>query len=188
MYTDRELVKRITEGNLHAFKLLVTQHEKLVRHMINRLVNNQDDTEDICQEVFIKVYKNLSKFSFQSKLSTWIGSIAYSTAINYLRKESLKRSVTDDITDFENQHRTTDTPESILHKKDTAAFIQQALTKLPLNYRTVLTLYHLNEFSYQEIEEITGMPEGTVKSYLFRARKMLKDQLEAYLKDIPCQS
>lgn len=185
MYTEQQLINHITQGNLNAFKLLVKQHERLVRHMVNRLVSNEMDTDDVCQEVFIKVYKNLSKFNFQSKLSTWIARIAYSTTINYLRKESPKRNLTDDITDFEYCHSTTDTPESILYKKDTAAFVQHLLTKLPLNYRTVLTLYHLNEFSYQEIEEITGMPEGTIKSYLFRARKLLKEKLELYLKELP---
>ncbi len=182
MYTDQELISRILQGNLNAFKLLVKQYEKLVRHMVGRIINQEEDREDICQEVFIKVYKNLSGFQQQSKLSTWIARIAYSTAINYLRKESPKRNLTDDISDFENHHHTLDTPEALLDKKDLAAYVQQALNKLPVNYRTVLTLYHLNEFSYQEIEEITGMPEGTVKSYLYRARKLLKDKLASYMK------
>ena len=67
-------------------------------------------------------------------------------------------------------------------QKNTSAYIQMQINKLPVQYRVVLTLYHLNELSYLEIEEITGMPEGTVKSYLFRARKLLKDKLENYFK------
>ena len=93
-----------------------------------------------------------------------------------------KKSLTDDIADFENYHKTTDDPETILVKKNNSEFINQQIEKLPVHYRTVLTLYHLNEFSYLEIEEITGMPEGTVKSYLFRARKLLKEKLEIYIK------
>jgi RNA polymerase sigma factor (sigma-70 family) len=181
MHTEPELINRILQGDLYAFKLLVKQHEKLVRHMATRLMSNEADVEDVCQEVFIKVYRHLGNFKFQSKLSTWIASIAYSTTINQLRKESGKKNVTDDIGEYEYQHSTTDTPESLLHKKDTAAFVQQEIARLPVNYRTVLTLYHLNEFSYQEIEEITGLPEGTVKSYLFRARKLLKDRLQRYI-------
>src|SRR5205823_12080585 len=85
------------------------------------------------------------------------GRIAYSTAINHLRKESPKKTITDSIAGQEYIHSTTATPESLLNDKDMAGFIRQEIEKLPLNYRTVLTLYHLNEFSYQEIEEITGM-------------------------------
>ena len=182
MQNEEEIISRIVNGDLAAFKILVKQYEKLVTYMVGRLVQNREDTQDICQEVFIKVYKSLSGFKFQSKLSTWIAQIAYGTAINHLRKVSGKRNLTDDIADFENYHKTTEDPESILAKKDTSAFIQQQIELLPVHYRTVLTLYHLNEFSYIEIEEITGMPEGTVKSYLFRARKILKEKLEIYMK------
>ena len=181
MQNEEEIISRIVNGDVMAFKILVKQYEKLVASMIGRLVQNKEDTEDLCQEVFIKVYKHLSGFKFQSKLSTWIAQIAYGTAINHLKKISVKRNITDDIADFENYHKTTEDPESILTKKNTAGFIQQQIEQLPVHYRTVLTLYHLNEFSYQEIEEITGMPEGTVKNYLFRARKLLKEKLEFYI-------
>jgi len=178
MQNEEEIISRIVSGDLIAFKILVKQYEKLVTFMICRLVQNEEDTKDLCQEVFIKVYRHLGSFKFQSKLSTWIAQIAYGTAINHLKKVSGKRSLTDDIADFENYHKTTEDPESILSKKNTSAFIHQQIEKLPVHYRTVLTLYHLNEFSYQEIEGITGMPEGTVKNYLFRARKLLKEKLE----------
>lgn len=182
MLTDEELIARILNGNLDAFKLLVRQHERLVTAMISRIVQNEEDVKDVCQEVFIKVYKGLSGFKFNSRLATWIGQIAYSTAINYLRKVSDKRNRTFDIAEFENTFWATEDPENILLKKNTAQYVQKQIGKLPVQYRTVLTLYHLNELSYQEIEEVTGMPEGTVKNYLFRARKLLKDKLERYLK------
>ena len=87
-----------------------------------------------------------------------------------------------DTNEIENLHRTIENPENILEKKNSSAYIQHQIDKLPLLYRTVLTLYHISELSYQEIETVTGMPEGTVKSYLFRARKMLKDKLKHYYK------
>ena len=182
MHNEEEIISRIVNGDVMAFKILVKQYEKLVTYMVSRLVQNNEDAQDICQEVFLKVYRHLGSFKFQSKLSTWIAQIAYGTAINHLKKTSGKKNLTDDIADFENYHRTTDDPETILTKKNNAAFIQQQVEKLPVHYRTVLTLYHLNEFSYLEIEEITGMPEGTVKNYLFRARKLLKEKLEIYIK------
>lgn len=178
MQNEDEIISRVVSGDVIAFKILVKQYEKLVIFMIGRLVQNDEDTKDLCQDVFIKVYKHLAGFKFQSKLSTWIAQIAYGTAINHLKKVSGKRNLTDDIADFENYHKTTEDPESILVKKNISSFIHQQVEQLPVHYRTVLTLYHLNEFSYQEIEEITGMPEGTVKNYLFRARKLLKEKLE----------
>ncbi|MHB8208610.1 RNA polymerase sigma factor [Mucilaginibacter sp.] len=182
MLTEEELITRILAGNLGAFKLLVRQYERLVVAMVSRIVQNEEDIKDICQDVFIKVYNNLPGFKFQSSLATWIGQIAYSTAINYLRKYSGKRDMTLDIAAFENAYQTSEDPEAILLKKDNALYLQLQINRLPVQYRTVLTLYHLNELSYQEIEQITGMPEGTVKNYLFRARKILKDKLKNYLK------
>jgi RNA polymerase sigma factor (sigma-70 family) len=182
MQTEEEIVSRVLGGDLNSFKLLVRQYERLVTSMVHRVVQHVEDEQDICQEVFIKVYKHLAGFKFQSKLSTWIAQIAYSTAINYVKKVSGKKSLTIDITDLENYQEDTDNPERILQRKNTSTFIQGEIAKLPLQYRTVVTLYHFNELSYHEIEQITGMPEGTVKSYLFRARKMLKDKLANYLK------
>jgi RNA polymerase sigma factor (sigma-70 family) len=180
MEEEQEIVSRVLGGNLDAFKLLVRRHERLVTAMIKRVVGNEEDAEDISQEVFIKVYKNLAQFKFESKLSTWIASIAYMAALYHVRRVSGKAALTLDITDFE--HRTMENPENILVKKNASEYIQNQISKLPLPYRTVLTLYHLNELTYKEIEEITGMPEGTIKSYLFRARKLLKDKLRHYYK------
>lgn len=182
MFNENEVVSRIIEGDLRAFEQLVKQYQKLVFHVITRMMADTEDAKDICQEVFIKVYTNLKSFGFQSKLSTWIARIAYHTAINYLKKHKKITNVQypDDLDQF---HFTDENPEKTLIKKDLSAYINQLIEKMPVQYKTMLTLYHLNEFSYQEIEEITGMPEGTVKSYLYRARRLLKDKLEVYLKN-----
>jgi RNA polymerase sigma factor (sigma-70 family) len=182
MFNEKEVVTRILDGDMRAFELLVKQYERLVFYVIHRLVKEQTAAEDVCQEVFIKVHRSLVRFNFQSKLSTWIARIAYLTAINHLRKYNRER-VSDMPDNIENYHFTLETPEQLLTKKDTANYVEQLILQLPEKYRTVLTLYHLNEFSGPEIEEITGMPEGTVKSYLFRARKLLKEKLEVYLKN-----
>jgi RNA polymerase sigma factor (sigma-70 family) len=182
MFNEKEVVTRILNGDMRAFELLVKQYEKLVFYVTRRLVKDQHAVEDICQEVFIKVHKSLVRFNFKSKLSTWIARIAYLTSINYLRKYNREKA-SDYPDDIENYHFTVETPEQLLTKKDTANYVEQLILQLPEKYRTVLTLYHLNEFSGAEIEEITGMPEGTIKSYLFRARKLLKEKLEVYLKN-----
>lgn len=156
---------------------MVKQYQKLVFYVVNRMVSHTEDKQDICQEVFIKVHKSLHGFQFQSKLSTWIARIAYLTAVNHLKKNKNDK-YSDNNDNLDNYHFTNDTPELLLTKKDTSAYINALITQLPVQYRTVITLYHLNEFSLLEIEKITGMPEGTIKSYLSRARKLLKDKIQ----------
>ncbi|SDS93173.1 RNA polymerase sigma-70 factor, ECF subfamily [Mucilaginibacter mallensis] len=181
MFNEKEVVTRILKGDMRAFELLVKQYERLVFHVTSRIIKDEDDIADICQEVFIKIHKGLFRFNFQSKLSTWVAQVTYFTAINYLKKYKNKQvdSYPDDI---ENYHFTNDNPEQLLTKKEVANYVEQLILQLPETYRTVITLYHLNEFSLEEIGEITGMPEGTIKSYLFRARKLLKEKVEVYLK------
>src|ERR1700761_1627889 len=181
MFNEKEVITKILNGDTRAFEVLVKQYERLVYFVVNRLVREPADVEDICQEVFIKVHKSLFRFGFQSKLSTWIAQIAYFTGINYIKK--YKRELLSDYPDdIENYHFTNETPEQLLTKKDAANYVEQLILQLPEKYRTVITLFHLNEFSCEEIGEITGMPEGTIKNYLFRARKLLKEKIEAHLK------
>ncbi|MTI32503.1 RNA polymerase sigma factor [Xanthovirga aplysinae] len=177
MIDERTLVGSILNGNKEAFKLLVNQYQRLVLHMAARIIQDDHELEDLCQEIFIKVYEQLSKFKFQSKLSTWIATIAYRTAINHAKKN--KRSSADQLSEDNLQTAETD-PETLYSKKDITKIVHQQIKGLPVHYRTILTLYHLEEMNYQEIRKVTGLPEGTVKNYLFRARKILKKNLESY--------
>jgi RNA polymerase sigma-70 factor (ECF subfamily) len=173
---DSELITLILNGNMNAFTFLINRYQKLVVHITGRLIQRQDELEDVCQDVFMKVYQNLGKYRNECKLSTWIATIAYNTSINYLRKFKKGDEVNpDDSAALRNltNYRTADYEQTDLHR-----YIREQIEKLPVQYRTVLTLYHLEEFSYQEIEQITGMPEGTVKSYLFRAKALLKEKLK----------
>jgi len=173
---DTELISQLLNGNSNAFTFLVNRFQKLVVHIAGRMIQRQDELEDVCQEVFIKVYQNLGNYRNECKLSTWIATIAYNTSVNYLRRRNRWDTISmDDATILKNlagfsgtNYETTD-----LHR-----FIRDQIELLPVHYRTVLTLFHLEEFSYQEIEQITGMPEGTVKSYLFRAKAILKEKLK----------
>lgn len=182
MFNEKEIVSRILKGDFRAFELLVEQYEKLVFFVVNRMVHHLQDKEDICQEIFIKVHQSLRKFKFQSKLATWIARIAYLTAVDHVKKSKAERQA-DYPENIDNYHFTNDSPEAELVKKDNAAYVHLLIKQMPLQYRTVLTLYHLNEFTCSEIEQITGIPEGTVKSHLFRARKILKEKIEHDLKN-----
>jgi RNA polymerase sigma factor (sigma-70 family) len=176
MLDEKQLVTDILMRRPGAFETFVIRYERLVFHMVRRLVKYDEDVEDVCQEVYIQVDSSLKRFKFESKLSTWVARVAYLTALGYLKKqkrqnELYKPEALDSI------YFTEDNPEKHLIKKDITVYLEGLILQLPLNYRTVLTLYHINEFSCLEIEQITGMPEGTIKSYLFRARCLLKDKI-----------
>lgn len=175
---DKQLVEKVLSGDLAAFDLLIKRYEKLVTHMIVRLIDDERDREEIAQDIFMKVYDKLSGFTFQSKLSTWIATIAYREAANHLKKNKRWKDEQelDDILSNKQGHW-----DQQVEQEDYAHYIHQWIALLPHSYRLVLTLYHLEEMSYPEIVKVMDMPEGTVKNYLFRARKKLKEILAPQL-------
>jgi len=191
MDQERPLVEKILNGDLQAFQQFIEKYQRLVTHMVFRMILNESDREEICQDVFLKIYQNLAKFQFQSKLSTWISKITYNTCINYLQKK--KALLYDDLTIRENESDSAvfdsrpsnldslkgefPLPDESAISQEVSEMLYVELNSLPAQYRTIITLYHLENLSYDEIGEITGMPMGTVKNYLFRARKLLKDKL-----------
>jgi RNA polymerase sigma-70 factor (ECF subfamily) len=178
-FDENSLVRKVLSGDKQAFVNLVRQYEGLVLHIVSPLVGTGEDREDICQEVFLKVYQKLNSFQFKSALGTWIGRIAYNTSINFLQK---KRSVLfGDLIPAEDEENfiesNSDNPEEIVIKKDDAARLKQAIDKLPEIQRAILLLFHQDELSLDEISQIMEMPVNTVKSHLFRARKFLRELL-----------
>jgi RNA polymerase sigma-70 factor (ECF subfamily) len=181
MTDDRTLVSRVLTGDTQAFMLLIKQHERLVAHMVGRLIKSEEDREELCQDVFLRVYEKLGEFSFESKLSTWIATIAYRYAINHLRKQKMLFSDIPEEEAFTKRFIDVSNPETITEDRDMDDFILKLVEELPPQYKIVLTLYHLEGMSYPEIGEVTKMPEGTVKNYLFRARNLLKEKVKMYL-------
>jgi len=181
MNEERTLVSQVLSGDLQAFRELIRRHERLVLHMIGRIVKSEEEREELCQDVFMRVYDKLKDFSFQSKLSTWIATIAYRHAINWMRKRKLP------ITDLADEDLFTaafveeENPESLLSDQDMNSFVMTLVEALPAQYKTILTLYHVESMHYDEIAKVTGLPEGTVKSYLFRARHQLKEKVKKYI-------
>ncbi len=174
---ENYFIEQVKRGNTHAFKYIVANHQKLVVHIVGRIVLERDEIEDVCQEVFIKVYQKIVEFKGESKFSTWIASIAYHQSLNYLRKKRrLNETSFDEDTAILNIP-TAITPEQIFTSNEMKRNVKLIVESLPLAYRTVITLFYLEEFSYPEIVQITGMAEGTIKSHLFRARNLLKEKL-----------
>ena len=184
MKDSQALVEKILSGNTEEFETLIEQYQRLVSHIVFRMISKEANREDICQDVFIQVFQNLGNFKFESKLSTWIARIAYNRCINYLEKK--KTPLFDDLSpaeeSIETQSGNSFAPDTFTEHQDRSSRLQVEIDKLPVQFRTILTLFHLDEMKYHEIAEILELPEGTVKSYLFRARKLLKQRLTAKYK------
>jgi RNA polymerase sigma-70 factor (ECF subfamily) len=172
---DKYLVKRVLHGDTAAFAGIIKNTEVLVTQIVFKMISNPDDRKDLAQDIYLKVYKNLPGFKFQSKLSTWIAQIAYNTCYDHLRKK--KVLLPDNFEEGHEHYAGSDEVILSMQQKELSTILKSAIEKLPPVYQTLITLYHQQEISYAEITEITGLPEGTVKSYLFRARRELKNKL-----------
>lgn len=188
--TDQQLVKQVVGGNTAAFGQLVQRTEGLVTQLVFKMIRHPADRPDVAQDVYVKVFKNLAGFKFQAKLSTWVGQIAYNTCLHYLEKKQLVLVDPADPApdDAAQEGRRAPPPlvagpdydpETALFGHDLAGILDAAIEQLPPLYRTLIALYHQQELSYEEIAQITSLPDGTVKNYLFRARKLLKQYLLA---------
>ena len=179
MTEEQKLIQDILDGEKKAFSTLMDRYKRLVSHIVFKMVESTDDRQDLSQDVFLKVYQNLRDFNQQCKLSSWIGRIAFNTCLNHLGK---KQPVLWDDLSPELSLDTLPAGGSLLDEAiamgDVASKIQEEIGKLPAPYNVIAAMFHLDEMSYQEIGEITGMPDGTVKSYLFRARRELRKRLE----------
>lgn len=180
-FSDKAIVNNILNGNIRDFAAVVKSTEKLVAQIVRKMTTNEDDQKDLVQDIYLKAYKNLPTFQFKSKLSTWIANIAYNTTVNYLQKKRIP------IIGIENTIETnfpiTDNPELATIKAEAVEILNAEIAKLPPLYKTLITLYHLEELPNKEISEITNLPEGTIKSYLYRARKILKDNINHHYKN-----
>jgi RNA polymerase sigma factor (sigma-70 family) len=187
--TDQYLVDQVRKGDQRAFAQIIRQTEGLVAQIVFKMIPVPGDRQDIVQDVYLKAFSNLPGFRFNAKLSTWLGKITYNTCLHYLEKKKLvflpganeqENEPADklDQLNLQQQNFSQNNVEKALSGKELTSILGTAIRTLsPPIYQTLITLYHQEELSYAEIAEITSLPEGTVKNYLFRARKALKENL-----------
>ena len=182
---DQTLIKKVNEGDSSAIRLLVEKNKNLVWHIIISMVGHNSDSEDLFQDVFLGVFRGSKKFRADARLSTWIGSITHHICVDYLRKKKKHAELQINEVNTELAHGfATDRSWKQAENEDLNKIVLETIAKLPADYRTVITLYHLDECSYRDIAEITGMPDGTVKSYISRGRHMLRKALTAIIPDL----
>lgn len=191
--TDKILVDKVLKGDSQAFGMIIKNTEGLVAQIVFKMISNAEDRKDLVQHIYLKAFHKLSSFKFKSKLSTWIAQIAYNNCLSHLEKKKLvfpgtgldkEGSQEDELELLSNRYGrdTNSGTEQFIDQKELSGILQMEINNLPPLYKTLISLYHQEELSYEEMVEITGLPVGTVKSYLFRARKMLKENLLAKYK------
>jgi RNA polymerase sigma factor (sigma-70 family) len=187
LHDDQYLVKRVLGGDTNAFSAIIKDTQQLVASIVFKMISNPEERKDISQDIYLKAFHKLNGFKFESKLSTWIAQIAFNTCRSYLEKKKMilievnHFSAHDAPGNFNNHQPHVDIfqneTENHIYNQELAAIMTILIEELPVLHKTLITLYHQEDLSYSEIAQITELPEGTVKSYLFRARKALKDNL-----------
>jgi RNA polymerase sigma-70 factor (ECF subfamily) len=176
---DQQLVRRVQQGDKRAFDLLVLKYQHKIISVVHRYVRNSADVHDVVQEAFIKAYRALENFRGESAFYTWMYRIAINTAKNHLISRGRRPPASDvDIDDAEyfignDNLQDFNTPESSLFCDQLLAAIEKAISQLPEDLRTAVTLREMDELSYEEIADIMKCPVGTVRSRIFRAREAI---------------
>ena len=170
---DQELVAQTLAGKSEAFSVLVERYDRAVYHLAYRTLRNPEEARDATQEAFFKAYRSLKTFKPGARFSTWIFAITYHACCDRLNRN--KR--------YSNEAFPEDRPDAgpgpaeMAVATDEARRLRAAIERLPEKYRTVITLYHLQGKQYDEIAEVLGVPMGTVKTHLFRAKDLLRKML-----------
>jgi len=170
---DHQVIREVLAGDTAGFRVLVEKYQQGVTNYLYRMMPNESDRQEICQDVFLKAYLHLDQFRFDAKFSTWLFSIAYRRAIEVLRR---KRLDTVDIDDHDSAGG--DNPDEEYDGDVVARIVKEEMEKLKPEEQTILALFHLQEMGIREVSEVIGKPEGTIKSDLFRIRRKMKQQIE----------
>lgn len=173
--SDEALIGRIATGDKVAMQVLFARHHVRVYRFVLRLVRDQTKAEDLISEVFLDVWRQAGKFEARSAVSTWLLAIARYKALSALRRrpdEELDEEAAAAVED------TADNPEVALEKKDKGEILRKCLTALSPEHREIIDLVYYHEKSVEEVAEIVGIPENTVKTRMFYARKRLAELLK----------
>ena len=178
---DGELVQTAVAGREASFEELVRRYQRPIAAYVYRMVGDYDAALDLTQEVFIKVYNSLARYRSEFKFSTWIYKIAHNAAIDHLRRHAVREQTLTGSVDGERREVAIEsrrlTPEQESERKERRSEIESVVQLLQASYRELIVLRHSHDLSYDEIAEVTGLPLGTVKNRLFRARETMRDLL-----------
>jgi RNA polymerase sigma-70 factor (ECF subfamily) len=169
---DQGIVEKVVLGQKELFRLLVQRHQRGIYSLGMSFFRHPEDAADFTQEVFLKAFKSLATFRGQARFSTWLFRIAYNTAINGIQRRKDFHSLAEDA-----EIPDTDTPERRAMRRVVRDSVGKALEELPERYRVCVDLYFFYDQTYAEIGAVTGLPINTIKSHVFRAKKILREKL-----------
>jgi RNA polymerase sigma-70 factor (ECF subfamily) len=186
---EARFIDRLRARDEHAFNELVRHYERRVYGLLLRLIGRQDEAEDLAQEVFVQVFKAIGAFRGEAKLSTWIFRIAVNLSKNRTKYLARRRADSQDRFDGLAEEVSLDgakestlaviaRPDELVSGMQLEAIVEKAIADLDPEFREVLILRDVEDMSYEEIREITGLADGTVKSRIHRARTQLKHAVE----------
>ena len=177
---EQRVIEAVLDGDIDRFEDLVRRYQKPIINFIFRMVGNYEDAAELSQDVFIKSYSSLASYDPSYRFSTWLFRIATNRAIDFLRKKRVPVvSMEGPDEEYTPQYPADDaSPLDELEDDRVRGLLADAIQQLPSDYREVIVLYHVNEVSYEQIATITGLPLGTVKNRIFRARQMMRRILE----------
>ncbi len=171
--TDQELVVRILRGEDHLFEKLLDRYRNQVAALIYSITGSQSDLEDIAQETFLTIYKNLPSFRGQSSLGTWIYRITVNKTRDWQRRHYLRRPV--ELLELTGLYRASPRQKLAFEEQEV---IRDAIRQLPEKYRLVIVLYYFHDLSCREIAEVLALPKKTVETRLIRGRKRIEKMLD----------
>lgn len=178
---DQIYIDEVLQGNTSSYNYLVNNYKDMVYTIAVKIVRNREDAEEVAQDSFIKAFQKLNSFKGESKFSTWLYTIVYRTAISKIRKNTIE---TTDIDEFVTNNHSVDFsfPQmDLLKAEEQKKYVKYAIDSLPELDALLITLFYLNENTFDEIIEITGLTKTNIKVRLFRARKKLYKELSQIL-------
>jgi len=180
---EERIVCELKAGNYTVFREIVELFKNRVFGMAYKFTNNYEEAQDLSQDIFLKIYKEIGSFRFESKLSTWVYRISINTCLDWKRKNSKVRILSTSIVNDDDETVELDIkdenplPDEVFMQTETQREVHELVYGLPDKYKTVIILYHFNNMSYQDISTALNIPERTVETRLYRARRLLKDEL-----------
>ena len=186
MADELKLIKKAHKGDVEAFEKIITEYQSIIYNIAFRFAGNAEDAADMSQEVFLKMFRNINSFQFKSKLSTWIYRVATNTCLDQVKRKNRNNpaySLDDGFEDGDGSFFSNEiaddspTPDEVIEQAEMKDVINQAISELPDDYRTVIILRDIQGLSYDEIAEIIECSVGTVKSRISRGRRNLREIL-----------
>lgn len=180
--SDEALVTMTLNGQSVAFEELVRRYERQLYSLTIRMMNNQEDANDVAQDIFIKIYHALPKFDENRKFFSWMYKIALNVCYDALKKRPPENQNLDNIIDFAPLIPEKETsPEEYFEAKENSSLVQQAISELPESFRVPILLRFMEEMSYQQISEVMELPVSTIETRLYRGKALLQKRLALLL-------